>query len=72
MNNKMAKLLRKLSGFVPSAEREYKNTTMRTVMVDTGRLDENGNAIMRPEARVNVAATGARAHYQQIKRLPAR
>lgn len=68
MNGKVAKLLRSMSGFVPSAPREYKNTTMKTVMVDTGKLDGEGNAIMSPQACVNTTSTGARAHYQQMKR----
>lgn len=68
MNGKVAKLLRKMSGFVPSASREYKHTTMRTVMVDTGKMDAEGKAIMHPQACVNTAVVGERAHYQQMKR----
>lgn len=69
MNGKQAKLLRSLVGFVPSSPREYDHKTMRTVMVDTGRLDAEGNAIMVPQARVTTIAKGARKAYQQIKKM---
>ncbi|QXG07620.1 hypothetical protein [Erwinia phage Pecta] len=69
MNNKRAKLLRTIASFIPSAVREYRNSTMKTVMVPVaGKVDVNGNAIMRPQACINTAAVGARATYQQLKR----
>lgn len=70
MSHKQAKRLRKTMNI--SGEemriRNYNDTAMRTVMVDTGRIDEKGNAIMRPEVRSNRTNTGLRAAYQMIKR----
>lgn len=69
MNGKRAKLLRTIASFIPSAVREYRNSTMKTVMVPVaGQVDVNGNAIMRPQACINTAVVGARATYQQLKR----
>lgn len=70
MSHKQAKRLRKTMNI--SGEemriRHYNDTVMRTVMVDTGRIDERGNAIMRPEVRSNRINLGSRAAYQMIKR----
>ncbi len=68
MNGKAAKYLRSLVSFVPSSPREYKNTTMKTLMVDTGRIDEKGNTIMRPEARVTTNVVGERVVYNRVKK----
>ncbi len=68
MNATHAKLLRKALQFVPSQPRDYVTKTVKTVAVDTGRIDEKGNAIMRFENRVNVQANGLRKAYRQAKR----
>ncbi len=68
MNATHAKLLRKALQFVPSQPRDYVTKTVKTVAVDTGRIDEKGNAIMRFENRVNVQASGLRKAYQDAKR----
>lgn len=70
MSHKQAKSLRKIMG-VSSADmriRSHKDTVMQTVMVDTGRIDEKGNAIMQPELRVMRNNDGLRKAYQLIKR----
>ncbi len=68
MNATHAKLLRKALQFVPSEPRDYVTRTVKTVAVDTGRIDEKGNAIMRFENRVNVQSTGLRKSYREAKR----
>lgn len=69
MNGKKAKSLRKRAGFVPSAPREYNHATVKTVMVDSGKLDEKGNAIMRPEARITSSdLSHPHVLYKSLKR----
>ncbi len=68
MNAKHLKLLRKALQFHPAQPRDYVTKTVKTVAVDTGRVDEKGNAIMRFESRVNVQAKGLRKSYQDAKR----
>lgn len=68
MNAKHLKLLRKALQFHPADERTCVTKTVKTVAVDTGKLDDKGNAIMRFEQRVNVQATGLRKSYQDAKR----
>lgn len=67
--SKQAKALRKALGFVPSAERSYTTKTVKTVAVDTGKVDANGKAIMTLQARQTTTADGLRKAYQQAKRL---
>ncbi len=68
MNSKHLKLLRKALQFHPAQPRDYVTKTVKTVAVDTGKLDGKGNAIMRFEQRNNVQATGLRKAYQDAKR----
>lgn len=68
MNSKSLKALRKALQFHPSQPRDYITKTVKTVAVDTGKLDDKGNAIMRFDSRVNVQATGLRKSYQDAKR----
>lgn len=68
MSHKQAKRLRKEIGYNKSASpAEYVNTTHKVVMVETGRVDEKGNAIMIPQARVQRHCTGLRCYYQSLK-----
>lgn len=68
MNSKHLKSLRKALQFHPASPREYVTRNVKTVAVPTGRMDEQGNAIMRFEVRQNVQATGLRKAYQQAKK----
>lgn len=68
LNSKHLKALRKALSYHPAQERQYSERTVKTVAVPTGRVDEEGNAIMHFEQRVNVQATGLRKSYQQAKR----
>lgn len=67
MNGKKAKLLRKAVGFKPSDVREYKDTVIKTVMVRTTSLGEDGNAIMKPEPRIVRSSIGLRKAYKGFK-----
>lgn len=68
MNGKKSKMLRMMTGFIPSASRSYHERPVKTVMVNTGRMDASGKAIIIPEQRVQVVSTGERFQYQQIKK----
>lgn len=70
MSHKQAKSLRKAMGIsgADMRTRHYNDNVMRTVMVDTGRIDGKGNDIMRPEVRTMRENTGLRKAYQLIKR----
>lgn len=70
MSHKQAKSLRKTMNISGEnmRNRQYNDNVMRTVMVNTGRIDEKGNAIMRPEVRTMRETTGLRKAYQLIKR----
>jgi len=68
MNKKHLKSLRKALQFVPASPRDYLTRNVKTVAIPTGKLDEQGNAIMRFEVRQNVQATGLRKAYQQAKK----
>ncbi len=70
MSHKQAKFLRKIMNISGEnmRNRQYNDTVMRTVMVNTGRIGADGNAIMRPEVRTMRETTGLRKAYQLIKR----
>ncbi|AJT60777.1 hypothetical protein [Citrobacter phage CVT22] len=67
MSHKQAKRLRKDLNIVRE-DTQYTDKVMRTVMVDTGRIDDKGNAIMRPEVRTMRECKGERFLYQLLKR----
>lgn len=66
MSQKTAKRLRKM--FDLSAPTAYQHHHVKTVMVDTGRIDENGKSVLRPEERINTVCIGERASYQRAKK----
>ena len=68
MSHKQAKMIRKLIGFHPADEREYNTSIVKTVAVDTGRIDANGNAIIDFQQRVTTVAKGLRNAYQRAKK----
>lgn len=69
MNQKKAKLLRKLIGFSPKAGRTYKDKTIKTVYTPTyDALDAQGNAIMLPQQRVQRTCVDV-SYYRGFKRL---
>lgn len=67
MNQKKAKLLRKLIGFSPKAKRTYQNKIVKTVYVPTETLDAQGNAIMIPQQRVQRKCSSVNL-YRKTKR----
>lgn len=67
MNQKKAKLLRKLIGFSPKAERTYQDKVVKTVYVPTETLDAQGNAIMLPQQRVQRTCSSVN-QYRRMKR----
>lgn len=69
MNGKKAKYLRKLAGFVPSAAREYNERTVKTVMVDTGKVGADGTPVLAPQLCVTRSLVkGERTHYRVLKK----
>ena len=68
MSHKQSKLLRKLIGFVPSAEREYNDKLVKTVAVPNGRLNEDGTEQYDFVQRILRTSTGKRAAYQKGKK----
>ena len=68
MSHKQSKLLRKLIGFVPSAEREYNDKVVKTVAVPNGLLNEDGTEQYDFVQRILRTSTGKRAAYQKGKK----
>lgn len=68
MSHKQSKLLRKLIGFVPSAERGYNDRVVKTVAVPNGRLNEDGTEQYDFVQRILRTSTGKRAAYQKGKK----
>lgn len=67
MNQKKAKLLRKLVGFSPKAGRTYQDKIVKTVYVPTETLDAQGNAITIPQQRVQRTCVDVN-YYRGFKR----
>lgn len=68
MSHIQSKLLRKLIGFVPSAEREYTDRVIKTVAVPNGRLNEDGTEQFNFVPHILRTSTGKRAAYQKGKK----
>lgn len=69
MSHKQAKRLRKEIGYNKSASpAAYTNTPVKTLMVDTGKLDAEGKPIYMPQVRVITTCKGLRSVYQQLKK----
>lgn len=69
MSHKQAKRLRKEIGYNKAASpAEYKHTTVKTVMVPTGRVNAEGVPEYTPSVRIITECTGIRSAYQQLKK----
>lgn len=69
MSHKQAKQLRKDIGYnKATSPAEYKHTPVKTVMVDTGRIDAEGKPVYEPQVRIITECKGLRKAYQLLKK----
>lgn len=69
MNGKTCKYLRKAVGVTKFDVRSQTTRTLKTVGVETGRLNPDGKPQVRLEARQLVENTGSRKEYRGLKRF---